>query len=92
MTIGKASQLQVAGALSTDYILITGAQNPGSKRSRNMDFELPHAHASNAAEELEGLQATDFWLELPPDARLALSRAHGILIGLTSAMEAADLV
>jgi hypothetical protein len=57
-----------------------------------MDYELPHAHASNAAEELEALQATDFWLELPADAQHALSRAHGILIGLTGAMEAADLV
>ncbi len=57
-----------------------------------MDYELPHAHATNAAEELEALQASDFWLELPADARLALSRAHGILIGLTSAMEAANLV
>jgi hypothetical protein len=57
-----------------------------------MDYELPHAHASNAAEELEALQATDFWLELPVDAQIALSRAHGILIGLAGAMEAADLV
>ena len=57
-----------------------------------MDYDAAHTAASNAAEELEGLQATDFWLELPADARLALSRAHGILIGLTSAMEAADLV
>ena len=81
-------------ALSTDYILITGAEIPGCNHTppRNMDFELPHAHATNATEELEALQATDFWLELPADARLALSRAHGILIGLTSAMEAANLV
>ena len=57
-----------------------------------MDFELPHAHASNAADELKALQATDFWLELPADAQHALSRAHGILIGLTGAMEAASLV
>jgi hypothetical protein len=57
-----------------------------------MDYELPHAHASNAAEELEALQATDFWLELPADVRIALSKAHGILVGLTGAMEAASLV
>ncbi len=57
-----------------------------------MNFELPHAHASNAAEELEALQGTDFWLELPADAQIALSRAHGILVGLTGAMEAASLV
>jgi hypothetical protein len=57
-----------------------------------MDYELPYAHATNAAEELEALQATDFWLELPADAQIALSRAHGILIGMTSAMEAAGLV
>jgi hypothetical protein len=57
-----------------------------------MDYELPHAHASNAADELKALQATDFWLELPADVQIALSRAHGILIGLTGAMEAASLV
>jgi len=57
-----------------------------------MDCELPHAHASNAAKELEALQATDFWLELPADAQIALSRAHGVLMGLTGAMEAANLV
>jgi len=57
-----------------------------------MEYELPLAHASNAADELKALQATDFWLELPADAQHALSRAHGILIGLTGAMEAADLV
>jgi hypothetical protein len=57
-----------------------------------MDYELPHAYASNAAEELEALQVTDFWLELPADAQHALSRAHGILIGLTGAMKAASLV
>ncbi len=79
-------------ALSTDYILITGAEIPGSNRSRTMDFELPHANATNAAEELEALQATEFWLALPADARHALSRAHGILVGLTGAMEAASLV
>jgi hypothetical protein len=79
-------------ALSTDYIQITGAEIPGSNRFRAMNFELPHAHASNAAEELEALQGTDFWLELPADAQIALSKAHGILIGLTGAMEAAGLV
>jgi hypothetical protein len=79
-------------ALSTDYILITGAEIPGFNRSRTMNYELPHAHASNAAEELEALQATDFWLELPADAQIALSRAHGTLIGLTGAMEATGLV
>jgi hypothetical protein len=57
-----------------------------------MDYELPHAHASNAAEELKALQATDFWLELPADAQIALSRAHGILIGLIGDMEATGLV
>ncbi len=80
-------------ALSRRYILITGAETPPDPIApRNMDYELPHAYASNAAEELEALQATDFWLELPADAQIALSKAHGILIGLTGAMEAADLV
>jgi hypothetical protein len=79
-------------ALSTDYIQFTGAEIPGSNRFHSMDYELPHAHATNAADELEALQATEFWLALPADARQALSRAHGILVGLTAAMEAADLV
>ena len=57
-----------------------------------MDFDDAHTAATNAANELEALQATDFWLELPADAQIALSRAHGILIGLTGAMEAARLV
>ncbi len=57
-----------------------------------MDFEPPYAHASNAADELKALQTTDFWLELPADAQIALSKAHGILVGLTGAMEAANLV
>ena len=79
-------------ALSTDYIQITGAEFPDPIALRNMDYELPHAHATNAAEELEALQATEFWLELPAEAQHALSRAHGILVGLTAAMEAAGLV
>jgi hypothetical protein len=79
-------------ALSTDYILFTGAENPGPNRSRTMDFELPHAHASKAADELKALQSTDFWLELPAEAQIALSKAHGILIGMIGAMEAAGLV
>jgi hypothetical protein len=79
-------------ALSTDYILFTGAENPGPNRSRTMDYELPHAHASNAADELKALQSTDFWLELPAEAQIALSKAHGILIGMIGAMEAAGLV
>jgi hypothetical protein len=78
------------------YLRITfcspGRRSPDPIAPRTMDYELPHAHASNAAEELEALQATDFWLELPADAQIALSRAHGILIGLTGAMEAAGLV
>ena len=92
MTIRKASHPWPFGALSTDYIQFTGAEIPGSNRSRAMNFELPHAHASNAAEELKALQVTDFWLELPAEAQIALSRAHGILIGLIGAMEAANLV
>ena len=79
-------------ALSTDYILFTGAEIPGSTRSHAMNFDNAHTAATNAANELEALQATDFWLELPADVQIALSRAHGILIGLTGAMEAASLV
>jgi len=58
-------------ALSTDYIQITGAEFPDPIALRNMDYELPHAHASNAAEELEGLQATADALLLEIDAAIA---------------------
>jgi hypothetical protein len=92
MTISKASQLQVAGALSRRYIPITGAQNPGSKRSRNMDFDDAHTAATNAANELEGLQGTAFWLELPADVQGDLCKAHAILRTMAVTMEAADLV
>jgi hypothetical protein len=57
-----------------------------------MDYEPPHAHASNAAEELEALQATDFWLELPADVQRDLSKAHAILRTMAGTMEAANLV
>jgi hypothetical protein len=57
-----------------------------------MDFELPHAHASNAAEELEALQATDFWLELPADIQAELCKAHAILRTMAGTMEAANIV
>jgi hypothetical protein len=56
-----------------------------------MDYELPHAHASNAAEELEALQATDFWLELPADVQVDLCKAHAILRTMAGTMEAAGL-
>jgi hypothetical protein len=79
-------------ALSTDYIQITGAEFPDPIALRNMDYELPHAHATNAANELEALQATDFWLELPEDIQLQLCKSHAILRTMAGTMEAADLV
>jgi hypothetical protein len=79
-------------ALSTDYILIAGAEIPGSNRTRNMDFDKAHTHATNAAEELEALQATDFWLELPADVQGDLCKAHAILRTMAGTMEAANLV
>jgi hypothetical protein len=56
-----------------------------------MDYELPHAHASNAAEELEALQATDFWPELPADLQVDLCRSHAILRTIVGTMEATGL-
>ncbi len=79
-------------ALSTDYTLFTGAEIPRPNRSRIVNYDDAHTAATNAANELEALQATDFWLELPAEAQIALSRAHGILIGMVSAMETAGLV
>ena len=79
-------------ALSTDYIQITGAEFPGSNRSRTMDYELPHALATNAADELEALQATKFWLALPNDIKVELCKSHAILRTIVGTMEAADLV
>ena len=57
-----------------------------------MDYELPHAHATNAANELEGLQCTAFWLELPADVQGDLCKAHAILRTMAGTMEAANLV
>ena len=47
-------------ALSTDYIQITGAEIPGFNRIRNMDFGDAYTAATNAANELETLQTTEF--------------------------------
>ncbi len=79
-------------ALSTDYIQITGAESPGSNRTRNMDYDDAHTAATNAANELEALQATDFWLELPGDIQVELCKSHAILRTMAGTMEAADLV
>ncbi len=79
-------------ALSTDYILITGAEFPGPNRTRSMDYDDAHTAATNAANELEALQATDFWFELPADIQLALCKSHAILRTMAGTMEAADLV
>jgi len=57
-----------------------------------MNYELPHAHATNAANELEALQSTDLWLELPSDIQVELCRSHAILRTMVGTMEAADLV
>jgi hypothetical protein len=77
-------------ALSTDYIQFTGAEFPGSNRT--MDYDEAHTHATNAAEELEALQATDFWLELPHYVQGDLCKAHAILRTMAGTMEAASLV
>jgi hypothetical protein len=57
-----------------------------------MDFEKAHTHSTNAANELEALQCTDFWLELPADVQGYLCKAHAILRTLAGTMEAASLV
>ena len=79
-------------ALSTRYIPITGAEFPGSNRSRNMNVDDAHTAATNAAHELEALQSTDFWLELPADIQVKLCKSHAILRTMVGTMEAVNLV
>jgi hypothetical protein len=57
-----------------------------------MDYDDAHTAATNAANELEALQATDFWFELPADIQLELCKSHAILRTMAGTMEAADLV
>jgi hypothetical protein len=57
-----------------------------------MDFGNAHTAATNAANELEALQGTDFWLELPADIQAELCKAHAILRTMAGTMEAASLV
>jgi hypothetical protein len=57
-----------------------------------MDFDNAHTAATNAANELEALQGTDFWLELPADIQAELCKAHAILRTMAGTMEAADIV
>jgi hypothetical protein len=57
-----------------------------------MDYDAAHTAATNAAAELEALQATDFWLELPVDIRAELCKSHAILRAMVGTLEAADLV
>jgi hypothetical protein len=57
-----------------------------------MNFEDAHAHATNAANKLEELQCTAFWLELPADVQGDLCKAHAILRTMAGTMEAASLV
>ena len=78
-------------ALSTDYILFTGAEIPGPNRSRTTDFDDAHTAATNAANELEALQATEFWLELPADLQVDLCKSHAILRTIVGTMEATGL-
>ena len=78
-------------ALSTDYTLFTGAEIPGPNRSRTMDYDDAHTAATNAANELEALQATEFWLELPGDIQVELCKSHAILRTMVGTMEATGL-
>ena len=57
-----------------------------------MDYDEAHTHATNAANELNGLQCTDFWLELPADVQGDLCKSHAILRIMAGTMEAANLV
>jgi len=56
-----------------------------------MNFDDAHTAATNAANELETLQATEFWLELPADLQVDLCRSHAILRTIVGTMEATGL-
>jgi hypothetical protein len=56
-----------------------------------MDYDDAHTAATNAASELEELQATAFWLELPGDIQVELCKAHAILRTMVGTMEATGL-
>jgi hypothetical protein len=56
-----------------------------------MDFDDAHTAATNAANELEALQATEFWLELPADLQVDLCQSHAILRTIVGTMEATGL-
>jgi hypothetical protein len=56
-----------------------------------MDFDDAHTAATNAANELETLQATEFWLELPADLQIDLCRSHAILRTMVGTLEATGL-
>jgi hypothetical protein len=57
-----------------------------------MDFDKAHTAATNAANELKALQATDFWLDLPHDIQVELCKSHAILRTMAGTMEAAELI
>lgn len=56
------------------------------------DREEAFDAATETAAWLRALQATDTWQELPLDVQRTLSRAHGTLTALTSAMVDAEVV
>jgi hypothetical protein len=56
-----------------------------------MNYDDAHTAATNAANELEALQATEFWLELPGDLQVDLCRSHAILRTIVGTMEATGL-
>jgi hypothetical protein len=57
-----------------------------------MDYDEAHTHGTNAANELEALQSTDFWLELPADIQVELCKSHAILRTMVGTIEAVNLV
>lgn len=56
------------------------------------DREEAFEAATEAAAWLRKLQATETWQELPPDVQRTLSRAHGTLQAMTTAMVKTELV
>lgn len=82
-----------AGAVSiTDHMMWGPTAPPPMSTTIWDDREDAFEAATEAAAWLRHLQATDTWQELPLDVQRHLSRAHGTLTALTSAMVEAEVV
>ena len=56
------------------------------------DRETAHEATLDGLTALEALQSTDVWLQLPLDVQRHLSRAHGVLSALSTAMVEQEVV